>query len=61
MLSQVGQEPQVSTVATPISQEVMAARIGTTRSRVNYFLNKFHKLGLIETMGSSRYIRRCLT
>ena len=51
MLSQVGQEPEVRTVVTPISQEVMAARIGTTRSRVNYFLNKFRKLGLIEYNG----------
>jgi len=26
----------------------MAARVGTTRSRINYFMNKFRKLGLIE-------------
>jgi CRP/FNR family cyclic AMP-dependent transcriptional regulator len=38
-------------VATPISQEVMAARVGTTRSRINYFMNKFRKLGLIEYNG----------
>ena len=41
MLAQVGQEAELRTVATPISQEVMAARIGTTRSRINYFMNKF--------------------
>jgi len=35
----------------PISQELMAARIGTTRSRINYFMNKFRKLGLIEYNG----------
>jgi CRP/FNR family transcriptional regulator, cyclic AMP receptor protein len=51
MLSQVGQEAELRTVVAPISQEVMAARIGTTRSRVNYFLNKFRKLGLIEYDG----------
>src|SRR5204862_6347766 len=51
MLSQVGQEAELRTVATPISQEVMAARVGTTRSRINYFMNKFLKLGLIEYNG----------
>jgi CRP/FNR family transcriptional regulator, cyclic AMP receptor protein len=51
MLAQVGQEAELRTVATPISQEVMAARVGTTRSRINSFLNKFRKLGLIEYNG----------
>jgi hypothetical protein len=36
---------------TPISQQVMAARVGTMRSRINSFLNKFRKLGLIEYNG----------
>ena len=39
------------TVAAPIKQAVMAARVGTTRSRINYFMNKFRKLGLIEYNG----------
>ena len=51
MLAQVGQEAELRTVMTPISQEVMAARVGTTRSRINYFMNKFRKLGLIEYNG----------
>jgi CRP/FNR family transcriptional regulator, cyclic AMP receptor protein len=51
MLAQVGQEAELRTVATPISQEVMAARVGTTRPRINYFMNKFRKLGLIEYNG----------
>ena len=51
MLAQVGQEAELRTVATPISQEVMAARVGTTRSRINFFMNKFRKLGLIEYNG----------
>jgi CRP-like cAMP-binding protein len=51
MLAQVGQEAELRTVAMPISQEVMAARVGTTRSRINFFLNKFRKLGLIEYNG----------
>jgi CRP-like cAMP-binding protein len=51
MLSHVGQEAELRTVSAPISQEVMAARVGTTRPRINYFLNKFRKLGLIEYNG----------
>lgn len=35
-----------------ISQETLAEMIGTTRSRVNFFMNKFRKLGLIEYNGS---------
>ena len=31
-----------------ISQEVLAEMVGTTRSRVNFFMNKFRKLGFIE-------------
>ena len=51
MLAQVGQEAELRTVVTPINQEVMAARVGTTRSRINYFMNKFRKLGLVEYNG----------
>ena len=51
MLAQIGQEAEMRTVATPISQEVLAARVGTTRSRINYFMNKFRKLGLVEYNG----------
>lgn len=51
MLAQVGKEAEMRTVTAPISQEVMAARVGTTRSRINYFLNKFRRLGLIEYNG----------
>jgi hypothetical protein len=35
-----------------INQEILAARVGTTRSRINYFMNKFRKLGFIEYNGS---------
>jgi CRP-like cAMP-binding protein len=51
MLAQVGKEPELRTVSAPISQELMAARVGTTRPRINHFLNKFRKLGLIEYNG----------
>jgi CRP-like cAMP-binding protein len=39
-------EPQI--VIPKISQETLAEMIGTTRSRVSFFMNKFRKLGLIE-------------
>jgi predicted XRE-type DNA-binding protein len=37
--------------AGDISQETLAEMIGTTRSRVSYFMNKFRKLGLISYNG----------
>lgn len=36
-----------------VSQETLAEMIGTTRSRVNFFLNKFRKLGFIEYDGET--------
>jgi CRP/FNR family transcriptional regulator, cyclic AMP receptor protein len=45
-------EPEVSHRALPrISQETLAEIVGTTRSRVNFFMNKFRKLGFIEYNG----------
>ena len=38
-------------VLAPISQETLAEMIGTTRSRVSFFMNKFRKLGFIEYNG----------
>jgi CRP-like cAMP-binding protein len=38
----------------PITQETLAEMIGTTRSRVNFFMNRFRKLGLIEYNGRIR-------
>jgi CRP/FNR family transcriptional regulator, cyclic AMP receptor protein len=40
-------EGQSHSVIPRISQDILAARVGTTRSRVNYFMNKFRKLGYI--------------
>jgi CRP-like cAMP-binding protein len=42
-------EPEASHRALPrVSQELLAEMIGTTRSRVNFFMNKFRKLGFID-------------
>jgi len=38
-------------VLPKVSQETLAEMIGTTRSRVNYFMNKFRNLGFIEYNG----------
>jgi CRP/FNR family cyclic AMP-dependent transcriptional regulator len=37
-----------------VSQETLAEMIGTTRSRVNFFMNKFRKLGFIEYNGETK-------
>ena len=45
-------EPEASHRALPqVSQEILAEMIGTTRSRVNFFMNKFRKLGFIDYNG----------
>jgi CRP/FNR family transcriptional regulator, cyclic AMP receptor protein len=46
-------EPEASHRALPkLSQETLAEMIGTTRSRVNFFMNKFRKLGFIDYNGA---------
>lgn len=48
-------EPQVSHRALPkVSQELLAEMVGTTRSRVNFFMNKFRKLGFIDYNGAMK-------
>jgi CRP-like cAMP-binding protein len=47
-LSHFGKESETETVAAPISQEHLAQMIGTTRSRINLFMNKFRKRGFID-------------
>lgn len=51
LLANIGQEGQMKTIPK-INQEVLAAKVGTTRSRINFFMNKFRKLGLIEYNGT---------
>ena len=38
-------------VIPKVNQDALAARVGTTRSRINFFMNKFRKLGFIEYNG----------
>jgi CRP-like cAMP-binding protein len=51
MLSRVGKEAKSETVIPKVSQETLAEMVGTTRPRVNFFMNKFRKLGLIDYKG----------
>jgi CRP-like cAMP-binding protein len=45
-------EPEISHRALPrVSQQLLAEMVGTTRSRVNFFMNKFRKLGFIDYNG----------
>jgi len=51
LLARYGKKDQPQKVLASISQETLAEMIGTTRSRVNLFMNKFKKLGFIHTNG----------
>ena len=48
LLADYGKGKMPKTVILPLSQEILAEMIGTTRSRVNVFMNKFRKLGFID-------------
>ena len=51
LLARYGKQDKPTRVVPRISQETLAEMVGTTRSRVNFFLNKFKKLGFIEYNG----------
>jgi len=51
LLANFGKEGRPEPVPTKISQETLAEMVGTTRSRVSQFMNKFRKLGFIDYNG----------
>ncbi len=51
LLANFGKEGKPEPVIAKISQETLAEMIGTTRSRVSFFMNKFRKMGFIEYNG----------
>ena len=51
LLAQFGKEGKPEAIVPKISQETLAEIVGTTRSRVSYFMNKFRRLGFIEYNG----------
>ena len=54
LLARFGKEGKTERVIPKMSQETLAEMVGTTRSRVSFFLNKFKKLGFIEYNGELR-------
>jgi CRP/FNR family cyclic AMP-dependent transcriptional regulator len=52
LLANFGKESKPEPIIAEISQETLAEMIGTTRSRVSFFMNKFRKLGFIDYNGS---------
>ena len=61
LLARYGKPDQTHRVLPRISQETLAEMIGTTRSRVNFFMNKFKKLGFIEYNGGLKVNHSLLT
>lgn len=53
LLSHFGKESEVETMVAGVSQEHLAQMVGTTRSRINQFMNKFRKLGFIDYNGEA--------
>lgn len=60
MLVQYGKKDQPNKMIAHLSQELLAEMIGTTRSRVNFFMNKFRDLGFIEYSKRDIYINKSL-
>ena len=60
LLANFGKEGRPEPVVAKISQETLAEMIGTTRSRVSFFMNKFRKLGFISYNGGIEVHRALL-
>jgi CRP/FNR family cyclic AMP-dependent transcriptional regulator len=61
LLARYGKQDHPDRMLPKVSQETLAEMIGTTRSRVNFFMNKFRKLGFIEYNGKIRINKSLLT
>jgi CRP/FNR family cyclic AMP-dependent transcriptional regulator len=61
LLARYGKQDQPDRMLPKVSQETLAEMIGTTRSRVNFFMNKFRKLGFIEYNGKIKINKSLLT
>jgi CRP/FNR family transcriptional regulator, cyclic AMP receptor protein len=61
LLARYGKEGQSERVLQKVSQETLAEMIGTTRPRVNMFMNKFRKLGFIEYNGEIKVNKSLLS
>ena len=61
LLARYGKQEQPDRILTKVSQETLAKMVGTTRSRVNFFMNKFRNLGFIEYNGKIKVNKSLLT
>jgi CRP/FNR family transcriptional regulator, cyclic AMP receptor protein len=61
LLAHFGKESRPESVIPKVSQETLAAMVGTTRSRVSYFMNRFRKLGFIHYNGGLQVHSALLT
>jgi CRP/FNR family transcriptional regulator, cyclic AMP receptor protein len=61
LLARYGKQEHPNGLLPNVSQETLAEMIGTTRSRVNFFMNKFRKLGFIEYNGRIKVNKSLLT
>src|SRR6266852_2315183 len=61
LLARYGKEGQPERVLQKVSQETLAEMVGTTRTRVNLFMNKFRKLGFIEYNGEIKINKSLLS
>ena len=60
LLANFGKEGRLEPIVPKISQETLAEMVGTTRSRINHFMIKFRKLGLIDYNGQQIEVRNSL-
>jgi CRP/FNR family transcriptional regulator, cyclic AMP receptor protein len=60
LLAHFGKEGVPETVIAKISQETLAEMVGTTRSRVSFFMNRFRKLGFVDYGGSGLQVHSSL-
>ena len=60
LLARYGKQDKPQKVLPKVSQETLAEMIGTTRSRVNFFMNKFRELGFINYNKSGLHINPSL-
>jgi CRP/FNR family cyclic AMP-dependent transcriptional regulator len=61
LLARYGKQEQPDRILPKVSQGTLASMVGTTRSRVNFFMNKFRKLGFIEYNGKIKVNKSLLT
>ncbi len=61
LLAHFGKEPKAETIIPKISQETLASMVGTTRSRVSFFMNRFKKMGFIQYNGGLQVNSALLT